>query len=401
MHQLKILTATAGLCLLTSEAHAFDLLTEGGACPNGFEFTADQQIAINTTFTGADSFPLADAMVDVTRRINNVGGQWFDYLEPYLVTGGGYTRQTSDNINPNGFYEVGMTNMAGTGASGSGGALVNLANCTIIEADVFLDTNTNWVFGVPELYGDNYYAAGANVNVNGVSERYGRTVLLHELLHTLSLAHSNTTYSFMNQTNRPWSNRSEEKQVEPLPDDREGLRFLYGDNTTETDVAALVTWFAPNAAAPATGTRLCNPSGGTGFSANLFAPTCGVVGAADGSTTLCPGDTLYVRFALANYGTSSISVDPELWFSTNDWLDTSAGVDVESPTVKAAVVLGVDEAALRGYTFEIPSTLAYDTDYFPIVHLNSGALLATEESQQNNWIPLIDTIHIDTQANCP
>lgn len=45
-----------------------------------------------------------------------------------------------------------------------------------------------------------------------------------------------------------------------------------------------------------------------------------------------------------------------------------------------------------------PSWLA---DHFPIIRLNSGALLATEESQQYDWIPLIDPIHLDSQANCP
>lgn len=395
--------ATVTLCgslLLTSEASAYDLLTEGNHCPNGFTFPADQQIYLNVSSTGLDTADLYDAMIDVTQRINAVQGQWYDYLSTYAFSAGGYSHQTRDNINPNGLFEVGMANLAGTGAGASGGALVDTETCEVIEADVFFNTQEDWVFGVPADYSDDYFGAGSHVTINGTEERYGRTVLLHELLHTHSLAHSNSSYSFMNADNRPWANRSREKQVEPLPDDRQALRYLYGDGATELDVAALVTWFDPVRGAPADGTLLCMPSTGTTFSAGLFDPTCGVFGYVSGITTVCPGETLYVRVTVVNYGTGAVTIAPELWFSTNDWLDTTAGLDQKSPTVKPGFLAAAESASARGYQFTVPTTLAPNTDYYPIINLNTGLTLPFEDSQQNNWIPLIGTIRVDN-AHCP
>jgi hypothetical protein len=91
----------------------------------------------------------------------------------------------------------------------------------------------------------------------------------------------------------------------------------------------------------------------------------------------------------------------ELWFSTNTILDVAAGADVMSTTAPATLTVNAQTAARRGIGFAVPATVAYDTDYYPIINLNTGASLASEESQQNNWIPLLGKIHIDTQANCP
>jgi hypothetical protein len=392
------LAAGGALALLvTQPARAFELLTEGGACPNGFVYASDPQLTVNVTFVPAgDVFAFTAAVVDVATRIGNVGGQTFDYALPFLASNGGYV---PGGIFQNGANEIGMANIAAAGIAGMGPALVDLATCQIVEADVFLDTGTTWLWGVPEDHGDDYFAAPSS-NASG---RYGRTVILHELGHTLSLAHSDTSYSFMNSTNRPWSNRAREKQVEPLPDDREALRFLYPSATAETDIAALVTWFdATQATGQATGRLLCQPSGGDAFSPGFFDETCGVDAAGNpGPTTVCHGDTLYTRFALANYGTVPLDVDMELWFSRNTWLDVAAGADVQSTTTPATLTVSATTAARRGVGFVVPTTVAYDTDYYPVVNLNTGAGLASEESQQNNWIPLIGPIHIDTQANCP
>jgi hypothetical protein len=384
--------------LEASPAPAFELLTKSGACPNGFTYASDPQLTVNVTFVPApDVFAFTAAVVDVATRINNVGGQNFDYALPFLASNGGYV---PGGIFQNGANEIGMANIATAGVAGMGPSLVDLATCLTIEADVFLDTGTTWIWGIPADYGDDYFAAPSS-NASG---RYGRAVILHELGHTLSLAHSDTSYSFMNYTNRPWSNRARDKMVEPLPDDREALRFLYGNGNAETDIAALVTWFDTTVVnnGAAKGTLFCQPSGGTMLSPGIFDSTCGVDAAGNpGSTTVCPGDTLYTRFALANYGTVNLDVDMELWFSTNTILDVAAGADVMSTTAPATLTVNAQTAARRGIGFAVPTTVAYDTDYYPIINLNTGASLASEESQQNNWIPLLGKIHIDTQANCP
>ena len=45
--------------------------------------------------------------------------------------------------------------------------------------------------------------------------------------------------------------------------------------------------------------------------------------------------------------------------------------------------------------------MSYDTDYYPVLFLDSGADYTLEESQQNNAIPLRTKVHIKTAAECP
>lgn len=398
---------TAGVLaiLAAPDAGAFDLHTKGGACPNGFVYPSDQQLTINLTSVPAPNvFEFTDAVIDVAERVGQVGGQSFDYLLPYAVSNGGYASNGPMGVFQNGVNEVGQAAL-GPNVAGMGTALVDLVTCQTLEADVFIDTVTNWLWRTPDQYADDYFGATSGTFVNGVWGRYGRPVILHELGHTLSIAHTLTGYSFMNSTTRPWSNRVSEAQIEFLPDDRNALRVLYGNGVAETDLAALVTWFdatPPPANGAAIGTLLCQPTGGTAFSPGIFDATCGVDAAgAAGSTTVCPGDTLYTRFTAANYGTVALNVDAELWFSENSWLNMTAGADQLSPSAPATFNLVGNSASRRGVGFQVPVSVAYDTEYYPILHLNTGASLAGEESQQNNWIPLVGPIRIDTQANCP
>ena len=121
-----------------------------------------------------------------------------------------------------------------------GPTIVDTSTCTIVEANVLLSQSTTWRWFVPSVYGEKYY------NENSVSggQRYAREVILHELGHNLSLAHSNDSYDYMNAGHRflharPWSNRPDDKRIEPLPDMRLALRTLYGNGLAEKDVGRL------------------------------------------------------------------------------------------------------------------------------------------------------------------
>ena len=48
---------------------------------------------------------------------------------------------------------------------------------------------------------------------------------------------------------------------------------------------------------------------------------------------------------------------------------------------------------------KVPNTVSYNTEYYPIINL-AGADVANEESQQNNWIPLRDTIYVKPALAC-
>lgn len=386
--KLSLAVTAAAIALSPGAASAYNLFTESGACPNGFVFAGNAPLAINiANASGADADGLTEAVEDVATRINNVGGQSFNYDPPTIATDA-FAVGDADGEN-----EIGLADLSGTGADGMGPTTVDLSNCTIIEANVLLSQRA-WRWYVPSEYGEDYYNANA---VSG-GDRYAREAILHELGHNLSLAHSGDSYDFMNSANssseaRPWSNRANDKRIEPLPDMRRALRALYGNNVAEKDVAALVTWFDDSASeTPAPQRLLCKPSLGTEFSSGFFDDTCGVDAAGQpGSTTVCGGDMLYTRVAIPNYGTANMNVDMELWFSADDQLDQTSGADIPSPTVVATTVSAASSAR-RGRRFEVPAGLTPGASYYPIVFMNTGADYATEESQDNNWIPLRTTV---------
>jgi hypothetical protein len=386
------LLAALALTLLPDAAQAYHLLTKSGACPNGFVFAADAPLATNIANVSATDAPgLVKAVMEVASRISNVGGQSFDYA-PFAIVSDPFAIGDADGEN-----EVGLADLSGTGAGGMGPTIVDLATCTIVEANVLLAQSTIWRWFVPARYGEDYFNS---TSVSG-GERYGREVILHELGHNLSLAHTTDSYDFMNAGSatthaRPWANRVDEKRVEPLPDMRRALRALYGNAVAEKDVAALVTWFDDTTgASPAPQRLLCRPSTGVGFSVGLFDDTCGVDAAGlPGSSTMCSGDSLYTRVAIPNYGTDDMAVDIELWFSTDATLDRSGGTDLQSTTV-VPITVGSGSSARRGLTFWVPAGLVRGASYYPIVFINSGAEYGLEESQDNNWIPLRSPVSID------
>jgi hypothetical protein len=407
--------------LFPATGHAYSLLTEGGACPDGIRWASDQDLSINVANAGFQAFAITGAMVAVADRIDQVGGQWFDYNSPYGVESDPYSTPGSGDTNGNGVNEVGLADLSALpGVLGMGPTEVDLVSCEITEGDVFLDSNAAWDFGVPadgrptdtckdeDCYFDaarTHCADGSKIETcpleTGVY--WGRTVILHELGHTLGLAHSDHSYSFMNYEIRPFTNREDAKRVEFLPDDREALRELYGNTATEIDAAVATTWFDAtdvSGSGAAAAKRLCKPSTGVAYSPSIFDEYCGVdAGGNAGAIRVCPGDDLYVRYALANYGTETLVVNEQLWFSRNSWLNTGAGADVVSPTVKPDRTLDPQSSYRLGRTFEVPSGLIWNRTYYPILFID-GDDLTNEESEQNNWIPLRARIKIKPEADC-
>lgn len=413
--------------LMPGTASAYELHTEGGLCPSGIRWPANPHVSVNTSNTTdpQQASQLFTAVSDISLRISNVGGQSFNYVEPYDIETSPYSFPNTGNPNGNGINEIGLADLSGTGGLGFGPT--DVVNCVIVEADVYLDSNASWGFFAPSdgrpvdncTSEDCYFDAEKKYCSNGGKRAtcpngpwtfWARPVLLHEMGHTLGIAHSDSSYSFMNYVVRPWTNRSDEKRIESLPDDREALRFLYPNASTEKDAAVTVTWYKrdvnDNPTNPgdeaADALLLCRPSTGVAFSNNIFSKYCGVDAAGNaGSTDVCPGDVLYVRYTMANYGTEALTVDQRLWFSTSTWLNTTAGADKQSPSTPAPKVLLPQRSYRIGIGFKVPNTVSYDTNYYPIIFIDSGADYASEESQQNNWIPLRSTIHVKSAANCP
>ena len=117
---------------------------------------------------------------------------------------------------------------------------------------------------------------------------------------------------------------------------------------------------------------------------------------------LCPGESLGVAYTAMNGGVIAEWVRHELWFSIDDQPDTS--VDVPSPDVYSlyASETPAESSRLQKRYFEVPTGLAPDTEYRPIVRVLRIVPVPgfQERSERNNWIPLRGTIRTEPNGAC-
>jgi hypothetical protein len=328
---------------------------------------------------------MVDAVIDVNDQFNLVGAttaavttvtstndtftfaNWFNDVTPTIHIG--FTNSMPNNA-------IGRAQIGPT----------PIVTCQHDEAHIeFLDVdNHDWNFSTPSLSGEDYYETG---KTDDSGATYFRHSYVHELLHTFGLAHTVNGYAAMNYGDRGWANRPGDDAVRPLPDDVEALRDLYPAAGTRTEVALYNTWYDPARVTNGAATQdlLCEPSLGTSWNADRFASRCGTGGAASGSTTVCAGNTLRTRFALANFSTDSVDVDARLWFSTDDvyqWSDTISAT-AHTFTVSA------NGSTQQGRTWTVPALGAAGTTYHVLARVvattSTGAVVG-------DWIPLRGTV---------
>lgn len=323
------------------------------------------QVSFSTDFTRA-------AVREPGQRVNAAGGQSFDF-SGWAVYG--------DNTPTKNRNEIWKTGGLGPGVLGI--TIRRYTLCWIQEADVVFRTTAqaNWHHAEPDHYGDTYWNT---TDTNSV--RYLRTTALHELLHAAGLDHEDNQYSFTNYGTYPWAHRGDGLQLEPLPDDRRGLRYLYGNNSSERDVAVLNTHVIPTSSI-GVGVSNCTPSAGTGFS-DIW--DLGAFCGNDWSDEVCPGDRIYTAYQVVNYGTVSTTTTQRLYFSTGSWLS-----DDDVPSTSHYVHgIGAGANRHRNHSFRVPN-LPPGT-YWPIIEIDTNL---SEESSWNNWIPLVEQIVVP--EDCP
>ena len=259
-------------------------------------------------------------------------------------------------------------------------------DCRYTEAKIRIDklSQTAWNFGTPGTY---YFKTGEQ-DYSG--NPYFRQTYLHELLHSFGLTHADTTFSFLNYGDKPWANRPAADQIRPLPDEIRWLRHRYPGTGARDEIAVFNTWYDENEVADegaALGKPLCEPSRGQ-FDPDPFATRCGNQGSA--TVTVCEGDHLRVRFALANYSTGPVDAYAELFFSKDLVFDGT--VDVESPSY-TYVNPAAGHSHLYGMVFDVPDLGApAGTPFFPIIRVvgttdaNGDGTVSGDEVVVD-WIP--------------
>jgi len=184
----------------------------------------------------------------------------------------------------------------------------------ILETDMGFNGNLSW-----SLNPLNYGSLGSPFSFESVA--------LHELGHALGLTHEDRWMATMNSFYPNSGPIGHWKEWDPLPDDRLGARALYGDATTETDIAGSV--FRRT---------------GSGTSGLVSSPS----NAARGSNV-----TLELTFH--NLGTSSIGFNIGFYLSTNDIISTGD------------ILLGTNTgaSASTGGTFTFSRTLTIPSGVAP------------------------------------
>jgi hypothetical protein len=335
-------------------------------------WTHDETLTIDTNnFNPTEQ----EAIEDVATRMNNVGGQWFDWSFAY---------DSSPEEDETRITKGACSNPDALACSS---ASASIDNCTFNNAWTKIDTSWTFAYGSPGDYGIDYWDAPLHFE----NQYFARPVILHELLHMVGLAHS-YDFSFTNNSQGAWTNRTKTKMIEPLPDDREGLRAKYPSQGSECDIAVTNWYVDPDAELPYPQNRLCKPAHGNGYSEDIFSTWCPEEFP---TTSVCPGQLITARWSILNYGTSYVSVYDELWFSTNTDLNTS--YDKKSATTGWRGMNG-DTTLRTGRKFAVPNTVSYDQEYYLLIRATTRS--CTEETDRNNWMPLRGKIYIKPSSQC-
>jgi hypothetical protein len=215
------------------------------------------------------------------------------------------------------------------------------------EADIAFNSNLGWNTGKLD-----YANLGSPYNFE--------LVALHELGHALGLQHSDGVQATMNSFYANGGPLGNSKEVDPLPDDRRGVRTLYGDSTTERDVAS-------------------SPFKRTGT---------GTTGLVSSPTSAARGSQVTIGYTFGNLGTSSATFNIGFYLSTNSIIST--GDRLLGSNTGASAGAGAIGSFTR--TLTIPADVAPGTYYLGFLVDKDSAL--AENNEGNNGQPMPRSITI-------
>lgn len=343
MFFIKTIKLMTGLLLLTvavSSAHAYSYRTCSG---NKIKWNSGwTNMYISTT-----SFP-AGSVWD--SRLQNAMWHWNN------VKGAGFNfyvgRDTDGTHNSsNGRNEVYFTGLAG----GTLAVTLKRYHCYwffgwrygIDETDIGFNSSLSWT---PWTLNPNNL--GSPYNLEGIA--------LHELGHALGLNHENRWMATLNSYYPTSGPLGYYQEWDPHADDRQGVRFLYPDGTTETDIAGSV--FRRT---------------GSGSSGLVTSPI-----------TATRGSYVTIQWTFGNQSTSTRSFNTGFYLSTNSYISIYDRL------------LGTNYGAWGspGYTgtfsrtLYIPTSVTPGTYYLGYLVDNNFAIAEAVESNNYVAIPRLITI---------
>jgi hypothetical protein len=218
-----------------------------------------------------------------------------------------------------------------------------------IEADIVFDVAEPWTTGT---IGYTNYSTYINFE----------STALHELGHALGLGHEDRVMATMNSKYPGGGTLGHWKEWDPLPDDRQGIRYLYGgDGTTEIDIA--VSAFKRT---------------GTGTSGLVTTPL-----------SAARGSTVTFEYSLANQSTSAPAYDVGFYLSADSYISTS------DTYLSGTYVSGGSASYMVTWTstLTIPSWVQPGTYYLGVIADPYNQLAESNESNAYQEAPR--TIRVD------
>ncbi|MBS0149456.1 MAG: matrixin family metalloprotease [Nitrospira sp.] len=221
-------------------------------------------------------------------------------------------------------------------------------NYGLDEADIAFNSNLSWSTG--------------SVTYSNLGSPYNfELVALHELGHALGLKHEDQWMATMNSYYPNSGPFGYYKDADANADDRAGIRSLYPDGTTETDVAGSAF-----------------KRTGTGTSGLVSSPAWAY-----------RGTNVTIEFSFANLSTATQTFDIGFYLSTNDFISTS-------DTLLATNYGAWGSAGFAGTfsrTLYIPSWITPGTYYLGFLIDPSNVKAESNESNNNQPMPRTITIY--------
>lgn len=226
----------------------------------------------------------------------------------------------------------------------------------IDETDIVFDAAETWALA-PQTY------TGLVLGALGNPPFVFQSVAVHELGHVLGLEHEDRVLATMNSVYPGGGALGHSTDWDPLPDDRQGVRALYGGSGAATDLAA---------------------SAFKHFTTG--SPATGLVSSPESAAV---GSTVAMEFTLANMGTTQQSPYIGYYLSDNDVISTSD------------ILLGKDSwfanpGSLGTYirTLTIPASTPPGVYYLGFMLDPDDVIAESKEYNSNQEMPRTITIYV-------